>query len=259
LLDANTFTNHQISAYLNDNFINLKIDAETPYGQKLFSQFNGEGYPLILFLDQKQKELDRFYGFYKPKNFLEKLKAIIEGGNTFSNLFQKYELGDRSSETISLLAKKYAERNENNAATELYRILMKSKNVSHTQYHEAKYFIAVQSMWNQGSDSLELYLNKNPDSPFIKESANELNDYAWKLAISDENLKDALEKINIALKFLDQSEKQYANILDTKAEILWKSGDNQEAIVIINQAIEMDPLNEYYHKQKQKILDTIIN
>ena len=114
MLDANTFTNHQISAYLNDNFINLKIDAETPYGQKLFSQFNGEGYPLILFLDQKQKELDRFYGFYKPKNFLEKLKAIIEGGNTFSNLFQKYELGDRSSETISLLAKKYAERNSRN-------------------------------------------------------------------------------------------------------------------------------------------------
>ena len=159
MLDANTFTDNQVSTYLNNNFINLKIDAETPYGQNLFSQFNGNGYPLILFLDKNQKELDRFYGFYEPNNFLEKLKTIIKGTNTFPNLFQKYELGDRSSETISLLAKKYADRGENNSAIELYRILIKSKNISHIQYHEAKYFIAAQSMWNQGSDSLETIPN----------------------------------------------------------------------------------------------------
>ena len=72
------------------------------------------------------------------------------------------------------------------------------------------------------------------------------------MAAIDENLEDALAKVNIALKLLDKSEKDYANMLDTKAEILWKFGDNQEAIVIINQAIEMDSMNNYYHKQKQK-------
>ena len=34
--------------------------------------------------------------------------VILEGNNTFPNLVQQYELGDHSAETISSLAKKYA-------------------------------------------------------------------------------------------------------------------------------------------------------
>ena len=40
--------------------------------------------------------------------------------------------------------------------------------------------------------------------------------------------------------------------LDTKAEILWKMNKVEEAIAVINNAIEMDPEYQYYQEQKTK-------
>ena len=58
MLDANTFSNQNVAQKLNENFINIKIDAETKYGQQLFANFSGTGYPLILFLDSDKSEID---------------------------------------------------------------------------------------------------------------------------------------------------------------------------------------------------------
>jgi len=41
-------------------------------------------------------------------------------------------------------------------------------------------------------------------------------------------------------------------LLDTKAEILWKMNEIDEAIIIIDKAIEMDPKSQYYKDQKIK-------
>lgn len=287
MLDANTFTDNEVSNQLNQNFINFKINAESDYGKKLFFEYNGNAYPLILFLDQNKKEIDRFYGFYEPKEFLEKLNVILEGSNTFPNLVQQYELGDHSSETIALLAKKYADRGETTNALELYKLLLKSKNVSHLQFHEAQYYVAVQLLWGNGPDSLEIYINKNPDSPFLKDAvyqllayysnnnqvedeimcynkyllffsndAHFLNGYAWRMTELNENLQNALDKVNIALELLDDTDQQYANILDTKAEILWKLEQYDEAVLIINEAIKINPQNIYYNEQKTKFLNS---
>ena len=79
------------------------------------------------------------------------------------------------------------------------------------------------------------------------------------MAELNKNLENALEKVTIALELLNDSDSQYANILDTKAEILWKMGDSQEAILIINQALKLNPQNVYYNEQKSKFLNSIIN
>ena len=286
LLDVNTFSQNEVSNFLNKNFINFKIDAETKAGENLFSNYSGNAYPLILFLDENQKELDRFYGFYEPEDFLKKLNAILKGKNTFPNLLKEYQSGNKSSETISKLAKKYANRGEDSTAVSLYQLLLQSKNVSYDMYHEAKYFIASQKLWVEGADTLQIYLDKNPESPFIKDGINQLlafykntntkkellyyekylntfsddpwflNQYAWRMAERNENLNSALEKVNIALHLLDESTQGYANIIDTKAELLWKLGFNKDAVVIINDALEIDPKNEYYQMQKEKFLNS---
>ncbi len=46
-------------------------------------------------------------------------------------------------------------------------------------------------------------------------------------------------------------------ILDTKAEIFWKLKKNDDAIITINQSIELDPGNSYYLNQKNKYLQSI--
>ena len=66
MLDANTFSNNNVINYISENFIPLKIDAESEHGTDLFQKYNGTGYPMIIFIDTDANELDRFYGYYPP-------------------------------------------------------------------------------------------------------------------------------------------------------------------------------------------------
>ena len=63
MLDANTFLNSNVINFIQENFIAFKINAETKIGKNLFEQYKGTGYPLIVFIDNNNNELDRFYGY----------------------------------------------------------------------------------------------------------------------------------------------------------------------------------------------------
>ena len=287
MLDANTFIDENVSKYLNQNFINLKINAESEYGKTLFSDYNGTGYPLLIFLDPKKNELERFYGFLEPKPFLQKLMDIKNGDNTFPVLQAQYESGDNSAETMSILASKYAERGNDSVATLLYHNVILSRNVSSKMFFEAKYFISSQQLKDEKTSELENYINTYPDSPFLKDAVNKLiryyqtkeltnneisyfikyieifsddpwflNQFSWRMTELDLNLDLALTKINHALNIIDQDANGIANIIDTKAEVLWKLGKIDEAIKTIEEAILLDPTNDYYLNQKEKFLQS---
>ena len=272
MLDANTFIDENVSKYLNQNFINLKINAESEYGKTLFSDYNGTGYPLLIFLDSKKNELERFYGFLEPEPFLQKLIDIKNGNNTFPVLQAQYESGDNSAETMSILASKYAERGNDSVATLLYQNVILSRNVSSKMFFEAKYFISSQQLKDEKSSELENYINTYPDSPFLKDAVNKLiryyqtkeltdneisyfkkyieifsddpwflNQFSWRMTELDLNLDLALTKINYALNIIDQDANGIANIIDTKAEVLWKLGKLDAAIKAIEEAILLDP------------------
>ena len=92
--------------------------------------------------------------------------------------------------------------------------------------------------------------SSNKDSLSINDSF--LNMYAWRLSELNYNLDDALEKIELGINIIDKSDNSYPYLLDTKAEILWKLNRKEEAIMIINTALKIDPDNEYYKNQKIK-------
>ena len=68
----------------------------------------------------------------------------------------------------------------------------------------------------------------------------------------NQNLDDALDKVNLSLSLLNQDDQAYPMVLDTKAEVLWKLEKTNEAIQIINQALLIDSENQYYKAQKEK-------
>ena len=287
MLDANTFTNQNVAQTLNENFINIKIDAETEYGKQLFSDFSGTGYPLILFLDSDKNEIDRFYGYYEADKFSSKLADILKGENVFPDLLKRYEMGDNSAETMSKLAKKYADRGKDSVALSLYNLVIDSKDVSLDMFHEAKYFINTKLLWGGKIKSMENYLSKYPGSPYIQDGVYQLlayfknsgdaekeilyfdnylnkfsddpwflNQYSWRMTELNQNLALALEKANIALSLLEKDAEGIANIIDTKAEVLWKLGKIDEAIQTIEEALMIDPENEYYQIQKEKFIES---
>ena len=287
MLDANTFSNSNVINFIQENFIAFKINAETKIGKNLFEQYKGTGYPLIVFIDNNSNELDRFYGYYSPDNFISKLKNIDSGINTFPDLLAKYKLGDQSAETMFNLAIKATDRGNDSLAKILYSNVIKHKNVSLDMFHRSHLALGIQSLKN---DDLLLinYLNIYPESPLLKDAVNYLlnyyymkgliqqeldlynkyidqfkndylflNQYSWRMAELETNLDKALDMINLSIKIFKGDAKQKAMILDTKAEILWKQNLHNDAIIIINESIELDSENQYYINQKKKFLESI--
>ena len=290
MLDANTFTDSDVIDYLKDNFISLKIDGETKYGSQLFNEYKGSGYPLLLFLDSNKNEIDRFYGSYDAAAFLKKLNNIKSGKNTLPALQAEYQKGNYSVENLSQLAEKYSERGNDSLATFLHNQILQSKNLPINIFYKSKFYLSLQALKKNDLSMLESYVNQYPDSPQLKDAINQLlgfykinnavdkelecfqkyinqlsndpwflNQFSWRMTELNQNLDFALEKINIALSIIGQNEKGIANIIDTKAEILWKMGKTSEAIEIINEAILYDPTNTYYQEQKNKFIQSLSN
>ena len=86
---------------------------------------------------------------------------------------------------------------------------------------------------------------------------NILNGYAWRMSELKINLEDALEKSEKAIILAAENPQNQANIIDTKAEILWVLGHNTKAIETINLAIDIDPKSDYFMKQKIKFQNSL--
>ena len=91
-----------------------------------------------------------------------------------------------------------------------------------------------------------------------KENTSLLNGYAWRMTQLELNLENALEnaleRVNqgIAMLAEDEGAKEKAQIMDTKGEVLWKLGRIDEAVVVMDECIALQPEDAYYQEQKVK-------
>ena len=283
MLDAKTYSNTDLINLAKENFVNLKINAESENGQKLFDEFKGTGYPLIVFLDSNGNELDRFYGYKPPYEFSIKMKNILDGKNTFTYFLTEFEKGNHSSEILKPLADKYREKGEDDIALSLYLQLLNEGNIAKDDFVESKYYIASLSLKQNNIKLINEFLIDFQDTDLFENAVYELiyhyqknkqideelstyqkylinlynspqflNSYAWRMTELNQNLDDALDKVNLSLSLLNQDDQAYPMVLDTKAEVLWKLEKTNEAIQIINQALLIDSENQYYKAQKEK-------
>ena len=287
MLDASTFKNQDLIELSKKNFINLKIDGESDYGHPLFEKFHGTGYPLIIFLDSDGNELDRFYGYLPAYEFIIKMNNVLDEKGTFTYYLDEYNKNNHSAEILSSLADKYNDKGDVNNALALYIELLRSSNISKKDFNKAKYHVASLSIKNDELKLMLEYLNNYKNSDYFEKAIydlinyykanqmeedeiniytkyldklsddyNFLNSYAWRMTELNKNLDNALIKINDALNLIDNTIPQYPNILDTKAEVLWKLEKTEEAIQVIKEAINLDPTSEYYKSQKEKFLNS---
>ena len=226
MLDASTFQDTDLVNLSKENFVNLKIDAESEYGQELFEKFQGVGYPLIVFLDQNGLEVDRFYGYLPAYEFMMKMENVISGENTFTYYLDEYNKNNHTAEILKPLADKYKDKGNYDTALNLYKQLIASSNVSKEDYKVAEYNIASLSLENSAVDYMFAYLKDNQEDsnfengvydlinyyksnqmkedevttylkylPLLNQSYNFLNSYAWRMSELNENLEDALQTV----------------------------------------------------------------
>ena len=261
MLDAHTFSDKEVITLSSEKLISIKINAETDYGIELFQNFKGNAYPLIVFLTAKGEEIDRFYGYLPPYEFLIKIQNALNEKNSFSYFLDRYNKGDHSAELLKKLADKYKDKGEFNKSLKLFEDLLNTSNQSKNDNEYAKYSIAKINLELNNENPMNEFLLDNQFSTYYSKAkefySDFLNSNAWNMAESNKNLDLALEQIEKGLSLIDITNKSYPYLLDTKAEILWKLNKSQEAIKVIENAIKIDPNSEYYKAQKIKFQDSL--
>jgi thiol:disulfide interchange protein len=78
VMDENVFPDSSLGAFMNEKFINLKINAEYGNGSNLAFLYQVKQFPTLLFLDEKGKELLRREGGLGTSAFFELAQNAFE-------------------------------------------------------------------------------------------------------------------------------------------------------------------------------------
>ena len=75
-MDQTTFSDPEVVRQVAADYVWLRLNAETdPAGARLQQQFFVAGFPTVLILDSKGREIDRLQGYVPPHQFAQAVKA----------------------------------------------------------------------------------------------------------------------------------------------------------------------------------------
>lgn len=101
-MDASTYKDPEVARYIKDNFVAIKLNAESPSKvkfmgenyteQQLAQGFGVTGFPSTIFFDEKQQPITVVPGYLDNKQFLSILKFINDGAYKKQS-FEEYMKG----------------------------------------------------------------------------------------------------------------------------------------------------------------------
>lgn len=77
LLKKTTFSNVEVGAYFNENFINAAFDAEVGEGKMLAKLYGVTAYPTMLFIDNEGKIVRVIVGYQNANQLMKHAKSLI--------------------------------------------------------------------------------------------------------------------------------------------------------------------------------------
>ncbi len=270
-----------------ERFNSIKINSGEKNGSKIADQYNVVGVPHVIFTDAEGSEIDRLIGYSPPEEYIPMVKDILNGVNTLPALEKEYTEKSDDIDVWVKLAKKYSKMGRSDDAKNLYNQLIAANPENRAEELETAHFYLAKYDWEQNDiSSLTKFIAQFSSSTHITsawrliaryhsaqedtsaeveamqkmaesdpENPGTLNSYAWRMTELKLNLEDALIKARKGVELSDDDGKPM--ILDTEAEVLWLMGKPQEAIDVINRAIEMDPEDDYYKEQLEKFTETL--
>ena len=100
MMTAKVFSQTDVAAYYNDNFINVKMDMEKGEGPTLSKEYSVFVYPTLLFIDGTGTVLHRAVGYHDTDGFLALGETAGTPGKRLSGLEERYNFGDRSAQFL---------------------------------------------------------------------------------------------------------------------------------------------------------------
>jgi len=75
LMDEKTFKNAEVIAYINNNYIPVRID--TYRERKIAARYGVQGFPDLRFLSARGEPIARWFGYVEAKHLLQMLKYVL--------------------------------------------------------------------------------------------------------------------------------------------------------------------------------------
>jgi tetratricopeptide (TPR) repeat protein len=114
-----------------------------------------------------------------------------------------------------------------------------------------RHVMIQQALKVNGDEDRALVLKRETLDEGWEEDTGELNSFAWWCFENKLNLEEAEALARRGVE-LSEDGGEKAMILDTAAEIVYLRGDEEGALALVRQAIELDPENDYYKEQLAK-------
>ncbi len=121
-LENTTFSDGNVTVYLKENFITVKLNAEKV--DRIAKSYQVRSFPSFVLLDAKGEEIDRFNGYRDGRKFKALLEALLFSPHTFGALRSRMRDGTANDEDLLNLARGYAARNMLLKAGEAYQLII---------------------------------------------------------------------------------------------------------------------------------------
>jgi thiol-disulfide isomerase/thioredoxin len=100
MMSKSVFTNEEVGAFFNENFVSMKIDMEQPEGTKFQKAYPVSAYPTLYFIGSDGKVIKRVVGAKQVEEFIKEGKSALGRVDNMDEFAKKYDAGDRSSELV---------------------------------------------------------------------------------------------------------------------------------------------------------------
>jgi thioredoxin-related protein len=270
-LDARTYSDRAVVAFVSHNVVPIKIDAEKGEGIAIAKKYGVTGYPTILIMKASGEEIDRIIGYVEAEPFLKTLQGYLRGENTLAAMNARLRTDSANPELHYQLSRKYMDRNDlQKASDHLHRLVALDPENTRGHNEQARFDIATVRLRLEKDPALLIdFTTSSPQAPLTKIAFSQLirfflkqkdaenakkyflaydvkwpddvsmmNNYAWTCGEQEINLDHAAEVAKRAVT-LSTKGSDRAMVLDTYATVQFHRGHIDEAINLEQKALSL--------------------
>lgn len=186
-LDKEVYTDDGVINYFEENFINVKFDAETEFGYDKAYNYNVDGYPTLLFLTNNEEVYQEIGGFVPAPTLMAYAKDVQSSWQALPELQAKYDAGiitkDETLEYIGVLEKRDTEAAAKVAASYI-------NNLADEDYEEVEILWLVSRFENHLTSKPFYYISTHKAQIIDMHGQSEYEDYMK--AVYNDNLDMAI-------------------------------------------------------------------
>lgn len=191
-LDKEVYSKPEVKSYFEQNFINVKFDAEAEFGSALASYFEINSYPTLLYITAEAVIFDRIEGFVPVKSLMAIGEQAMADWGKIPSLKAKSESGvitQKEQHDLILLLQKVDPLRAQEIAKDYLSAL------SPEEYTDENHFFIMKTYGNQV---------RSPYYEYIKNNEQEVVKKLGKEAFDNYMIEAYNHNLDLAIKYGDE-------------------------------------------------------